>query len=199
MRNPKYMNDEINTCNFLLTENLFDNNNPICMEIGMGKGDFILNMAINNKNINYIGVEKYSSVASVAIHKIRDYNLSNIRIIICDVINLPEYVFHKIDTIYLNFSDPWPKKRHAKRRLTHESFLSFYNNLFKNKCHIVMKTDNDNLYEFSKESFTNFGYEIKKDIKDLHSTDISNVETEYEKKFSELGYTIKYLDVEKDL
>ena len=200
MRNPKYKDEVINNCTFLIKDEInFDNNNPIYIEIGMGKGDFILNHAINNPNINYIGVEKYSSVASVAIHKIRDYNLSNIRIIICDVINLPEYVFHKIDTIYLNFSDPWPKKRHAKRRLTHESFLSFYNNLFKNKCHIVMKTDNDNLYEFSKESFTNFGYEIKKDIKDLHSTDISNVETEYEKKFSELGYTIKYLDVEKDL
>ncbi len=198
MRNPKYMNDEINNCEFLLTDKLFDNSNPICMEVGMGKGDFLLNMAINNPNINYIGVEKYSSVASVAIHKIKEYELSNIKIFIGDILNIPEYVFHKIDIIYLNFSDPWPKKRHAKRRLTHESFLTFYNNLFKNKCHIIMKTDNDDLYEFNKESFINFVYKINKDIKDLHKENIFNIETEYEKKFSSLGFTIKYLDVEKD-
>jgi len=197
MRNPKYMNDEINNCEFLLTDKLFDNDNPIHIEIGMGKGDFLLNMAINNPNINYIGVEKYSSVASVAIHKIKEYKLSNIKIFIGDILNIPEYVFHKIDIIYLNFSDPWPKKRHAKRRLTHESFLTFYNNLFKNNCHIIMKTDNDDLYEFSKESFINFGYKINKDIKDLHKENIFNIETEYERKFSSLGYTIKYLDVEK--
>ena len=198
MRNPKYMNDEINNCEFLLTDKLFDNDNPICMEVGMGKGDFLLNMALNNPNVNYIGVEKYSSVASVAIHKIKEYDISNIKIFIGDILNIPEYVFHKIDILYLNFSDPWPKKRHAKRRLTHESFLTFYNNLFKNKCHIIMKTDNDNLYEFSKESFLEFGYVINKDIKDLHEEDIPNIETEYERKFSSLGYTIKYLDVEKD-
>ncbi len=199
MRNPKYMNEVIENCDFLLDENLFNNENPICLEIGMGKGDFLLNMALNNPSINYIGVEKYSSVASVAIHKIKEYNLTNVRIIISDVINLPEYVYHKIDTIYLNFSDPWPKKRHAKRRLTHESFLSFYNNLFKNKCHIIMKTDNDNLYEFSKESFISFGYKILKDYQDLHKESIFNIETEYERKFSNLGYTIKYLEVEKEL
>ena len=106
MRNPKYMNEVIENCNFLLDENIFDNDNPICLEIGMGKGDFLLNMALNNPNINYIGVEKYSSVASVAIHKIMEYKITNLKVIICDVINLPEYVFHKIDTIYLNFSDP---------------------------------------------------------------------------------------------
>ena len=199
MRNPKYMNEVIENCDFLLDENLFDNDNPICLEIGMGKGDFLLNMALNNPNINYIGVEKYSSVASVAIHKIMEYKITNLKVIICDVINLPEYVFHKIDTIYLNFSDPWPKKRHAKRRLTYESFLSFYNNLFKDKCHIIMKTDNDDLYEFSKESFVNFGYKIIKDYKDLHKENINNIETEYERKFSSLGYTIKYLEVEKEL
>ncbi len=199
MRNPKYMNDVINNCDFLLDENLFANDNPICMEIGMGKGDFILNMALENPNINYIGVEKYSSVASIAIKKIQEYELTNIKILITDIIKAPEYLYHQIDTIYLNFSDPWPKKKHAKRRLTHENFLRFYNNLFKNKCHIIMKTDNDDLYQFSKDSFINYGYKIMEDYGDLHKTNIHNIQTEYERKFSELGFTIKYLNVEKEL
>lgn len=199
MRNPKYMNEVIDTCSYILDENLFGNDNPICMEIGMGKGDFILNMALENPNINYIGVEKYSSVASVAIHKINNYDLNNVRIIICDALCLPEYLFHKIDTIYLNFSDPWPKKRHAKRRLTHENFLKFYDNLFKDNAKIIMKTDNDDLYLFSKESFIDYGYNIKEESCDLHKENIHNIETEYEKKFSAKGITIKYLKVEKKL
>ena len=199
MRNPKDKDEVLDSCTFYLDENRFLNNNPICMEIGMGKGDFILNMALNNPNINYIGVEKYSSVASVAIKKIREYELNNLRVLISDAINLPEYLNHQIDTIYLNFSDPWPKDRHAKRRLTHENFLKKYDELFKDKCHIIMKTDNDNLFAFSEESFLNYGYKINKKIMDLKNANISNVETEYERKFMEKGITIKYIDVEKNI
>lgn len=197
MRNPKDKNEVLENCDFYLTEDLFNNSNEIRMEIGMGKGDFILNMAIKYPEINFIGVEKYSSVASVAIKKIRDYKLENIRIFIGDVNTIPEYVFHKISLIYLNFSDPWPKARHDKRRLTHENYLKFYDNLFKKDAHIIMKTDNDDLFTFSEQSFLDYGYHILFKSYDLHKEDMDNVETEYEKKFSDKGFLIKYIDVEK--
>ena len=198
MRNPKDKDEILNNCQFYLDENLFSNPNPIHLEIGMGKGDFLLNMALKYPNINFIGVEKYSSVASIAIKKIREYPLNNLKIIICDAVNLPEYLFHKIDSIYLNFSDPWPKAKHEKRRLTHENYLKFYDNLFKNKCIIIMKTDNDNLFAYSKDSFINYGYQIIDINNDLHNTNIDNIETEYENKFASKGIKIKYIKVEKD-
>lgn len=197
MRNPKYKDDILAKCNFYIDEHLFANKNEIRMEIGMGKGDFILNMALKYPNINFIGVEKYSAVASIAIKKIMDYELDNLKIFIGDAINLPDYLFQKISTIYLNFSDPWPKAKHDKRRLTHENYLRFYDNLFINKKHIIMKTDNDELFNFSEESFLNYGYKIVKKSYDLHSEDIYNIETEYEKKFSAKGLPIKYIEVEK--
>lgn len=197
MRNPKYKDEVLNKCDFYLDENLFTNDNEIRIEIGMGKGDFVLNMALKYPNINFIGVEKYSSVASVAIKKIMDYKLDNLKIFIGDAINLPEYLFHKISIIYLNFSDPWPKAKHDKRRLTHENYLKFYDNLFANKKHIIMKTDNDDLFAFSEESFLNYGYKILKKSYDLHKENIDNIQTEYEKKFSEKGFLIKYIEVEK--
>jgi tRNA (guanine-N7-)-methyltransferase len=197
MRNPKYKDDVLAKCNFYIDENLFTNNNEIRMEIGMGKGDFLLNMALKYPNINFIGVEKYSSVAAVAINKIMDYDLDNLKLFIGDAINLPEYLFHKISVIYLNFSDPWPKAKHDKRRLTHENYLKYYDNLFIEKNRIIMKTDNDELFAFSEESFLNHGYRIIKKSYDLHSENIDNIETEYEKKFSTKGTSIKYIEVEK--
>lgn len=197
MRNPKDKDEVINNCTFFASENLFSNDNPIYMEIGMGKGDFILNMALENPNINFIGVEKYSSVASVAIKKIREYELNNLKIMIMDIKDAPEYLYHKIDKIFLNFSDPWPKARHAKRRLTHENQLKIYDNLFKDKKIIEMKTDNDDLFAFSLESFQNYGYKIIKLSYDLHKENIPNIMTEYEAKFSSKGIKIKYVKVEK--
>ncbi len=194
MRNPKYKDEVINNCTFLIQDEInFPNNNPIHIEIGMGKGNFILNMALNNPDINYIGIEKYSSVASVAIKKIQEYNLPNLKIIINDVQNLSDLLKHKVEVIYLNFSDPWPKLRHAKRRLTHENFLKLYDNFFKSKKTIIQKTDNDDLFAFSIDSLKNYGYEIVELSYDLHSTNIPNVETEYEEKFSKRGIKIKYL------
>ncbi len=198
MRNPKDKDDVISSCNFLIKDEVsFDRNLPLHIEIGMGKGDFILNMAINNPDINFIGIEKYSSVASIAIKKIRDYNLPNLKIIISDVVNLEELLFKKVSVIYLNFSDPWPKDRHAKRRLTSENFLKLYDNLFKDKCVIFQKTDNDNLFSYSLDSLKNYGYLIEEVSYDLHSTNIFNIMTEYEKKFSEQGIKIKYLKAVK--
>lgn len=198
MRNPKDKDEVISSCNFLIKDEVsFDRNLPLHIEIGMGKGDFILNMAINNPDINFIGIEKYSSVASIAIKKIRDYNLPNLKIIISDVVNLEDLLFKKVSVIYLNFSDPWPKDRHAKRRLTSENFLKLYDNLFKDKCVIFQKTDNDNLFSYSLDSLKNYGYLIEEVSYDLHSTNIFNIMTEYEKKFSEQGIKIKYLKAVK--
>lgn len=198
MRNPKDKNEVLESCDFYLDENLFNNENPIHMEIGMGKGDFILNMALEYPNINFIGVEKYSSVACVAIKKIRNYDINNLKILIMDASELPEYLYGKIERIYLNFSDPWPKARHEKRRLTHENFLKVYDKLFGSKCNITMKTDNDDLFAFSVESLNNYEYKTLEISYDLHSTDIPNIETEYERKFSSQGVKIKYIKVEKD-
>lgn len=194
MRNPKYKDEVINNCPFLINDVInFTNNNPIHIEIGMGKGNFILNMALNNPDINFIGIEKYSSVASVAIKKMLEYNLPNLKIIINDIANLEEILKNKVDVIYLNFSDPWPKKRHAKRRLTSPLFLKLYDNLFKNENVIIQKTDNDDLFEFSLNSLEEYGYKIETVSYDLHKTDIPNVLTEYEEKFSKIGIKIKYL------
>ena len=194
MRNPKYKDEVINNCTFLITDEIkFENENPLHIEIGMGKGNFILNMAINNPDINFIGIEKYSSVASVAIKKIMEYDLPNLKIIISDIINLEELLKNKVDVIYLNFSDPWPKARHEKRRLTSPNFLKLYDGFFKEGCTIIQKTDNSDLFDYSVESIKNYGYDIKEITYDLHSTSIPNVMTEYEEKFSNQGVKIKYL------
>lgn len=198
MRNPKDKDIVLNNCNFYYEKDKgFNNDNIICLEIGMGKGDFIIKKALKNPNINYIGVEKYSSVASVAIKKIQNYELENIKVLVMDAKNLTEILENKIDTIYLNFSDPWPKKRHAKRRLTSEDFLKVYDKLFKSDKKIIMKTDNDDLFNYSIESLKEYGYKLEKIIYDLHSTDMENEETEYETKFSNQGIKIKYLEALK--
>ena len=195
MRNPKDKDEVINSCDFFYDG--FNNDLPIHLEIGMGKGKFILEMALKYPDINFIGVEKYSSVASVAIKKIREYKPSNLRILIMDAKNLSEVLEGKVDTIYLNFSDPWPKDRHEKRRLTSRNFLESYDKLFKDSPHIIMKTDNDNLFLYSLDSFKDYGYKINRISYDLHSENIDNVETEYEEKFSREGIKIKYVDVSK--
>ena len=198
MRNPKNMDEILNSCNYFLTEDLFNNDNDICLEIGMGKGNFLLEMCLNHPNINYIGVEKYSSVICSAIKKINEYELDNLKILNIDIMDIPQYLYEKIKTIYLNFSDPWPKKRNTKRRLTSENFLKLYDNLFKDEKHIILKTDNDDFYEFSKESLLSYGYKIINETYDLHNSDITDSpKTEYEEKFSSQGVKIKYIEVIK--
>lgn len=198
MRNPQNMDEILNSCNYFLTEDLFNNDNDICLEIGMGKGNFLLGMCLNHPNINYIGVEKYSSVICSAIKKINEYELDNLKILNIDIMDIPQYLYGKIKTIYLNFSDPWPKKRNTKRRLTSENFLKLYDNLFKDEKHIILKTDNDDFYEFSKESLLSYGYKIINETYDLHNSDITDSpKTEYEEKFSSQGVKIKYIEVIK--
>ncbi len=176
---------------------VFNNNNPICLEIGMGKGDFIINMALKYPDINFIGLEKYQSIVVRAIEKLEKLELNNLKLICIDALELGDIFFKEIDTIYLNFSDPWPKKRHAKRRLTSDTFLPIYDNVFKGVKRIVQKTDNVGLFEYSIVSLSKYGYKIMDVSLDLHATDKDNVMTEYEKKFSSQGVRINYLEAQK--
>lgn len=177
-------------------EELFGNNHSIHLEIGMGKGDFIYEMARLNPDINFIGIEKYSNVLARAIKKYPD-GLPNLKIINLDALKLEEVFSSEITTIYLNFSDPWPKERTKNRRLTSEVFLRIYDSLFQGVPHIVMKTDNLGLFASSLVSLSNYGYSFSNVNLDLYHSDIPNVLTEYEKKFQELGVKINYLDARK--
>lgn len=175
---------------------LFNNNNAVHLEIGTGKGNFIINMAKKYPNINFIGIEKYDSVLVRAIEKI-DY-LDNLRFIRMDAINIDEIFDKEIEVLYLNFSDPWPKERHRHRRLSDEFFLKKYDNIFKNNKHIIMKTDNRKLFEYSIIQFTNYGYKINDISLNLYDDNIvDNIPTEYEDKFHKLGYPIYKIDVSK--
>ncbi len=179
-------------------KDLFNNNNPIYLEIGMGKGQYLLNSALKNPNINYIGIEKYDTVLLKAIKKIDGEELNNLRIISCDAIELSDVFCKEIDTILLNFSDPWHKDRHAKRRLTSPIYLKIYDSIFKNQNHIVMKTDNRNLFEYSVETLSQYGYVFEEISIDLHnSINRDIITTEYEDKFVESGNSIYYLDAYK--
>ena len=137
----------------------FQNNNPIYIEIGMGKGQFIIENAKRYPNINFIGIEKYDSILALALKKI-NIELPNLVMLRLDAFNIDSIFKEEIDTIYLNFSDPWPKKRHAKRRLTSPEFLKKYDLIFKNNNHIVMKTDNKDLFSYSIKTLNNHGYYI---------------------------------------
>lgn len=172
---------------------VFNNDNNIEVEIGMGKGKFIIEKAIQNPNINYIGIEKYDSPLVSAVKKLEELEINNLKLICIDALGIEEVFDHEIDKIYLNFSDPWPKKRHAKRRLTSSIFLNKYENLFKNKKHIEMKTDNDDLYDYSCESFIENGYDIVK----TDTNYLDTIRTEYEDKFISLGKNINYISVVK--
>lgn len=171
---------------------VFENSNNIEIEIGMGKGDFLINKALDNPNINYIGIEKYDSVLVYVKRKLDELNINNLRIINIDAINLLDVFGEEISKIYLNFSDPWPKKRHTKRRLTYETFLSIYDKVFVNKSvNIEMKTDNDDLFEYSLESFKEHGYKVNKIDRNIDD----KYKTEYEKKFMEKGKNINFVSI----
>lgn len=179
---------------------IFGNNNPIYIEIGMGKGDFIFENAKQYPNINFIGIEKYDSVIARAIQKIEsnDEIVPNLRLIRMDAKEIDKVFFNEIERIYLNFSDPWPKKRHSERRLTSKTFLKKYETLFNNEPEIVMKTDNVSLFEFSLETLSQSGFIFEKVSLDLNNSDIEfNIMTEYEKKYVLKNVKINYLKAKK--
>lgn len=181
-----------------LWNKVFGNNNPIYIEIGMGKGKFIYENALEYPDINFIGIEKYDSVMVRAVEKLENSNLTNVKLIRMDATDIEQIFDHEVDTIYLNFSDPWPKKRHAHRRLTSPIFLEKYNLITKVGYHIIQKTDNIDLFEFSIISFNNNGYKIEELSLDLHRNNpISNIETEYETKFKNQGKCIYKINVTK--
>lgn len=164
------------------------------IEIGMGKGDFISKLANINKDEIYIGVEISKTILALAIKKIKRYEeennikLSNLYLMSFDANNICE-IFNKntFKTIYLNFSDPWPKSKHAKRRLTYSSFLEKYKSVLKKEGKLKFKTDNRKLFEFSLVSLNNFGFKFENVFLDLHKTEIENIFTEYEMKFCDKG------------
>lgn len=178
---------------------LFNNDNDIEIEIGMGKGTFIINKAKQNPNINYIGIEKFDSVIVRAVEKLENENLENLKLIKMDAEEINEIFQNEIDLIYLNFSDPWPKKRHSKRRLTSDSFLNLYNKISKNNINIKMKTDNKDLFAYSIMTYNNYGFKIKDISLDLPEDYENNVVTEYERKFRNQGITINYINVVKEV
>ena len=173
---------------------IFSNDNRIYIEIGMGKGNFIIENAIKYPEINFIGIEKFDSVIVRAIQKSNKLELNNLKLIRMDAMEIEEVFYKEIDRIYLNFSDPWPKERHAKRRLTSPIFLEKYDFIFKGNACIIMKTDNNNLFEYSLETLKENGYDLLEVTRDLYSEDISdNIATEYEKKFVNKGIKINRL------
>lgn len=173
-------------------QEVFQNKNPIYLEIGMGKGDFICGLASKNPHINFIGIERAETVAAIALKKINNLQLTNVKIMNEDAINL-ENIFQKgeISQIYLNFSDPWPKKRTTKKRLTYSTFLNIYKNILAKNGKVILKTDNRNLFEYSLTSFQENGWELDNIDFDYPLTDSDfDVPTEYERRFRELNNPI---------
>lgn len=176
---------------------LFSNDNPVHLEIGMGKGKFIIQMAKLFPDVNFIGMEMYDSVLVRAVQSLEGENLPNLRLIKADATNVLDIFDKDIDVLYLNFSDPWPKKRHEHRRLTSKRFLERYDGIFKGENVIIQKTDNRKLFEFSLKSFTDYGYHLEEISLNLHDDEVFNVMTEYEKRFSDEGFPIYMVKVIK--
>ena len=171
---------------------LFGNDNPIHIEVGSGKGAFITGMAQQNPDINYIGIDIQLSVLSCALDKVLASGAENVKLLRVDGSALTNYFEDgEVDMMYLNFSDPWPKSRHEKRRLTYKTFLDTYKQILPENGEIHFKTDNRGLFEYSLASFSQYGMVLNKVWLDLHASDYEgNVMTEYERKFSEKGQVI---------
>ena len=172
---------------------VFHNQNPIQIEVGMGKGKFLMELAQKHPEINYVGIERYSSVLLRGLQKREELDLSNIWFLCIDARQLAE-VFEEgeVERIYLNFSDPWPKDRHAKRRLTSPEFMAVYDKILAADGQLEFKTDNEGLFDYSLESIPQAGWRIEASTRDLHHSPMTegNVMTEYEEKFASKGNSI---------
>lgn len=202
IRNVKNKEEILDNCSFLLNnpkeykgkfKELFNNNNPIYVEIGMGKGQFIYQNAKKYKDINFIGIERFDSIMAKAILKME--KLDNLILIKYDANLISDLFDHEIDKIYLNFSDPWPKNRHENRRLTSKLFLEKYKNIFKDKERIEVRTDNRDFFLYSVESLGDMGYLLNDVSFNYQSPDL--IMTEYESKFRGKGANIYHLFAEK--
>lgn len=202
LRNVKGSRDEIARNDYVIKnpenhrgswKEFLGNDRPVHIEIGMGKGKFLMELAARNPEINYIGIEKYSSVLVRALEKVEEAPLENVHFIRMDAEYIPMvFAGGEVDQIYLNFSDPWPKDRHAKRRLTSRQFLSRYDQILKDKGKIIFKTDNRDLFDFSLEEVELADWTLDLCTFDLHHSQYlpGNVMTEYEEKFVKKGNPI---------
>ena len=167
---------------------VFKNNNPIHIEIGCGKGQFMMGLAKHFPDINFIAIEKYDSVLVRCLEKVSQDDIPNLKLILLDALMLKEVFDNgEVEEIYLNFSDPWPKTRHAKRRLTSYIYLDIYRNILASDGAIIQKTDNRSLFESSLESLSQNDWYLTNISLDLHKTDLFNITTEYEDKWSPKG------------
>ena len=171
-----------------------DPSRKLYVEVGTGKGDFITQIAERNPQIDFVGMEVEATVVLAAARKVREKNLSNVRLLVCDVNRIAEiFSEHAVDRLYINFCDPWPKKRHAKRRLTHANFLALYRKILAPDGEIFFKTDNRGLFDFSLEQFASAGMIVRDVTNDLHASEpADNIRTEYETKFSSQGVPINF-------
>ena len=207
LRNVKNKKEIMDNSNYLVKDptlykgkwkELFGNNNPIYIEIGMGKGKFIIDNALMYPNINFIGIEKYDSVIAKGLLKV-PLGLNNLVMVRWDALYINDLFDKEIDRIYLNFSDPWPKKRHNLRRLSSRVFLEKYEDIFRDKRIVEMRTDNRDLFQYSLVSFSEFGYTLENVSLDLHNDDMPQITTEYEDKFSKDSMSIYYFMCNKDV
>ncbi|MBR6133117.1 MAG: tRNA (guanosine(46)-N7)-methyltransferase TrmB [Bacilli bacterium] len=195
----------INKSNYLIRDperyknnwhSVFNNGNPINLELGMGRGEFIINMALKYPNINFIGVELSKDQLVMPIQKLATMKIPNLRILNMDAHDIDKVFGKEIDTIYLTFSEPWPKKIDEKKRFTHENYLRIYDKIFKKHKHIIMKTDNKGLFAYSLESLSQYWYSFDRVSLDLHHDEnpIDNIMTDFEKQYYKENRPIYYFD-----
>lgn len=190
--NSPYVISDPESCKGRWSE-VFGNHNPIRIEVGMGKGKFIMELAIQNPHINYVGIERYSSVLLRGLQKRAELDIPNIYFMRVDAQELADiFAPGEVERIYLNFSDPWPKDRHAKRRLTSDRFLAVYDKILKQDGIIEFKTDNQDLFRYSLASIPEAGWKVDMHSFDLHNSGMAegNIMTEYEMKFASEGKPI---------
>ena len=176
---------------------VFGNNNPIHLELGMGRGDFIINMALTYPKINFIGLEISEDQLVKAVQKLNNKNIPNLKLICADERAIDTFFGREINTIYLTFSEPWPKAHDEKKRFTHESYLRLYDKIFKKDKHIIMKTDNKGLFQYSLQSLSQYWYVFDRVSLDLHNDENpikNNIMTDWEKKCVQDRKPIYYVD-----
>jgi tRNA (guanine-N7-)-methyltransferase len=203
----KNANKIINKSSYLVTDpfnnknnwhKVFENNKPICIELGTGRGNFIINMAKTYPNINFIGIEINESQLVEAVNRLINEKLNNLKLICMDATDLDKVFGKEIDTIYLTFSEPWPKKQDERKRFTYESYLRLYDKIFKKDKHIILKTDNKVLFTYSLESLSQYWYTFNVVSLDLHHDErqIKNIMTDFEKNYQKENRPIYYIDAE---
>lgn len=186
----------LNDSKYIINQFPYEIKENTILEIGMGKGTMITNMAFDNPSTNYIGLEKFATPALKALRKATNLNLNNFKILIGNANNLLNYFTNKFDSIWITFSDPWPKKRHYKRRLVYRNFLKIYKEILKPNSNIYFKSDNDDLYNFAIEELKYINANIIYTTNDLENSKqqyIKNYFTDYEIKFKEKNKTINFI------